>query len=98
MANICDNTFYAVSDDENNLTYIAKFLEHTFDCVQINEEDFTVEANFYSKWVYPINEMEALFDGLPNKKDIYMRCLSVEYGCDYVAYHTCTNDEGWIIH
>lgn len=31
---------------------------------------------------------------LASKDDLYARCLSVEYGMDYVAYWKC-NEEGW---
>ena len=39
--------------------------------------------------------MNRLYEGIPNKEDIYMRCLSVEYGCLYHALWICENEEGW---
>ena len=38
--------------------------------------------------------MNELFNSIPNKEDIYMRCLSVEYGCLYHALWTC-DEHGW---
>lgn len=38
--------------------------------------------------------MNDLYNGLPNKNDIFMRCLSVEYGNLYHALWVC-NSNGW---
>ena len=73
MANICDNTFYAYSEDQNNLKVIEDFFED---------------------WGSVDVEMNELYEKLPNKDDIDMRCLSVEYGCLYHALWICDKD-GW---
>ena len=94
MANMCDNTFYAYSEDRNNLKYIKKFLEENLEAdVEINID--TIDAYFDSKWTFPLDLMDELYKGIPNKNDIYMRCLSVEYGFDYVSYHKCEGEDGW---
>ena len=38
--------------------------------------------------------MRKLYESIPNKEDIYMRCLSVEYGCMYHALWEC-DENGW---
>lgn len=40
--------------------------------------------------------MEDLYNGLPNKKDIDITVLSVEWGCFYCEFHTCDHD-GWTV-
>lgn len=93
MANICDNTFYAYTEDENNAKVIVDFLEEYFDA-DIDPYDCDINAYFDSKWTFPEEKMEELFGLIPNKDDIYMRCLSVEYGCLYHALWVCDED-GW---
>lgn len=94
MANICDNTFYAYSEDAKNIDYIDTFLTNN---LQANCDiyDNCIDAYFDSRWTFPEELMNEMFEGLPNKDDIYMRCLSVEYGCDYVGYHKCEDNTGW---
>lgn len=93
MANICENTFHACSDDEKNLEVIKNFLEDTFDA-EVEVSDVCIDAYFDSRWTFPEEQMEELFETIPNKEDIYMKCLSVEYGCMYHALWYCDED-GW---
>lgn len=93
MANICDNIFYACSEDRQNIDTIINFF-HDWPNADVEACEDCVDVYFESRWVFPEEEMKKLFDSLPNKDDIYMRCLSVEYGCDYVAYWKC-NENGW---
>lgn len=94
MANICSNEFYAYSENKENIKYIKDFLiRHLMaDC---DCDDDHIDAYFDSRWTFPEELMDEMFEGLPDKDDIYMRCLSVEYGCDYVAYHKCEDNSGW---
>lgn len=93
MANICSNTLYAYSEDSENIKTINEFFDNWPDADVEACED-CVDVYFESRWVFPEEEMKKLFDSIPNKDDIYMRCLSVEYGCDYVAYWKCS-ENGW---
>lgn len=94
MANICENTFYA-SGHPDNMKTIEKFFDEWNDTVDFGylAEDST-EIYFDSKWVFPEEEMIELYNLLPHKEDIHMRCLSVEYGCLYHALWVC-DEEGW---
>jgi hypothetical protein len=94
MANICDNTFFAHSECEENLKHIYEFIGEHFDSDLEYYDGTIVEGYFTSRWVFPEELMKDMFEAMPNKEDIYMRCLSVEYGCDYVAYHKC-DENGW---
>lgn len=96
MANICDNTFYVTSQDKNNIDYIEKFLQEEFDYIDIYKDSDFLEAYFESRWVFPENIMKDMFEGIPNKNDVFMRCLSVEYGDLYHALWICENEEGWV--
>lgn len=93
MANICDNTFYAYSEDLDNIKVIKDFFDNWFGAYY-EENDNSLSVSFDSKWVFPEEDMEKLYNRIPNKKDIFMRCLSVEYGCDYIAYYKCDKN-GW---
>lgn len=93
MANICENTFYAYSEDENNIKVIEDFF-NSWPGAYCEVNDGNIDVYFSSKWDFPIDEMKKLFESIPNKKDIYMRCLSVEYGCLYHALWVCDKD-GW---
>lgn len=93
MANICDNTLYACSEDRQNIDTIINFF-HAWPDADVESCEDCVDVYFESRWVFPEEEMKKLFDSIPNKDDIYMRCLSVEYGCMYHALWEC-NENGW---
>lgn len=96
MANICENTFYACGHPDN-ITAIDHFFDDWKGIVDVSDiGDDYIEVYFDSKWTYPEEEMDKLYESLPVKEDLYMRCLSVEYGCEYVGFHVCRNIEGWI--
>lgn len=93
MANICDNTFYAHTEDEDNMNVIIEFFENWWDA-SVERDGDSVDIYFESKWAFPEEQMQGLFEAIPNKEDIYMRCLSVEYGTLYHALWVCDED-GW---
>lgn len=94
MANICDNQFYAYSNDPKNIEYILDFFNDWEGVCHGESTDDIIELYFESKWYFPEEEMEQLYQLIPNKSDIYMRCLSVEYGCMYHALWYC-DESGW---
>jgi len=94
MSNICSNEFYALSNNSDNIKLIDDFLSIKFDAdIEIAGDE--IDANFDSDWCFPEEEMNELFELLPDKDDIYMRCLSVEYMTDYIDYHKCEDNTGW---
>lgn len=92
MANICDNTLRVYTESKENIEYIEKFFGKWGDVKKVDSNN--IEAYFDSKWEFPEEEMNKLYEGLPNKEDIDMICLSVEWGCLYCEFHHCTSD-GW---
>lgn len=94
MANICDNNLYSYVEDEDNYKYIIKFLEEKLDANIYEQDGTTIEADFESKWTFPESLMQELYDNMPNKDDVYIRVLSVEYGMFYHALWVCDED-GW---
>lgn len=95
MANICENQIRVCSTDSNNIDFIISFLEENFkgnDIVEINDNE--IEGYFDSKWTFPEDLMEEMYDKLPNKDDIGITVLSIEWGCFYCEFHTC-DSEGW---
>lgn len=93
MANICSNTFYCFSEDPNNIKVVKEFLKKELDA-DVEDDTETIDAYFDSRWDFPEKTMNELYNLIPNKDDIYMRCLSTEYGNDYIGYHKCEK-EGW---
>lgn len=94
MANICENTIRIFTEDEDNKKYICKFIKNEFNT---SLEEITcdmLEGYFDSKWIFPEEEMNRLYAELPNKDDIDITCLSVEWGCLYCAFHSC-DANGW---
>lgn len=92
MSNICDNTFYAYSEDPKNIKAIEKFFTKWKSNYEVNDD--SINVYFESSWDFPENEMKELYESIPNKNDIYMRCLSVEYGLMYHALWEC-DENGW---
>ena len=95
MSNICDNTFYAESQNRENLDTILKFFDKHFPSYALGDDsEETIELYFESKGSFPESLMNDLYNLIPDKSDIYMRCLSVEYGYMYHALWYCDED-GW---
>ncbi|MGY0427171.1 MAG: hypothetical protein ACWIPI_10165 [Polaribacter sp.] len=86
MANICTNIFFCSSESKNVLQQIEEYLQETFDTYHLEVDNNFLEAEFNSKWSFPMKEMEKLTTNLKEDEDLYMRCLSYEFGCDYVEY------------
>lgn len=95
MSNICSNLFYAYSEDTNNLDVVRRFFEN-WENADIEENDDSLDILFDSRWTFPEEEMEKLYESIPNKNDVYMRCLSYEFGCEYHALWICENNNGWV--
>lgn len=93
MANICNNQMYICSEDKNNMKKVIDFFNN-WPHASIEDSDTSVDVLFDSRWVFPEEEMEKLYESLPNKEDIYMRCLSYEFGNLYHALWIC-DENGW---
>lgn len=94
MANICLNTMYVESETRENLDAVITFFNNNLKYYDYEDNGDSLDISFDSRWVFPEELMEELFKAIPNKSDIYMRCLSVEYGCMYHALWYCDED-GW---
>lgn len=92
MANICDNTLRIYTESKENIEYISNFFKGWGNIEKVDYNN--LEIFFDSKWEFPSKEMNKLYEGLPDKEDIDMSCLSVEWGCFYCEFHHCTSD-GW---
>jgi hypothetical protein len=76
-----------------NIEYIQTFFEKNFiGCDIYDSCDTSLNIRFDSCWVFPDELMEELLEGIPNKEDIYMRCMSIEYGCLYHELWICEGD------
>ena len=54
-----------------------------------------MDITFESKWTFPEEQMKDLYNHLPDKEnDIYITCLSIEYGNLYHALWVCDKN-GW---
>ena len=94
MANICTNTMYVESETRENLDSVITFFNNNLKYYDYEDDGDSLDISFDSRWVFPEELMEELFEAIPNKSDIYMRCLSIEYGCMYHALWYCDKD-GW---
>lgn len=93
MANICTNLMYICSKDRQNIDVAINFF-HNWPYADIEDSDTSIDVLFTSKWVFPEEEMNKLYESIPNKADIYMRCLSYEFGNLYHALWVC-DENGW---
>ena len=94
MANICTNTMYVESETRENLDSVITFFNNNLKYYDYEDDGNSLDISFDSRWVFPEELMEELFEAIPNKSDIYMRCLSIEYGCMYHALWYC-DENGW---
>jgi hypothetical protein len=93
MANICDNEMYVYTENKENVEHINEFLKEHFnsECTNIGDNEY--EAFFDSKWDFPEDLMDEMVKDISDKEHIYIRVLSVEYGCLYCAFHTYEGDD-----
>ena len=101
MANICDNKFYFSCDHHFKewQIKIENLLKQHFDyniyyCTDLDDEGGSFEAFFESKWHFPDDVFEQLFEDASKADDVYFRCLSEEYGNGYVAMNIF-QDNSW---
>lgn len=97
MANICDNKCYIYSENENMLSDITSLLEENLNDLDIYSfDDEYIECYFTSKWTFPTETFKKITNILKIQYDIsdlYIRVLSEEFGCDYVALNIFTDNE-----
>ena len=92
MANICYNDFHiGLSSDEDRPKIVEKlnklFEEDLYGEITY-EDEMIIEGWFESRWTFPMYLFENLFD----EDNLYFRCLSTEYGCEYVAMNIYDGD------
>lgn len=96
MANYAYNELYACMS-ERNIRHIVEFFENEWqsevECDYAGDSS-TCSIYFESKWGFPEEDMIQLYKGLPDKDDIYIRCLSTCFEDDYVGYYKC-DERGW---
>lgn len=96
MANICENKFLIACDDEEVMEKINNKLEelfsNTLDGEIVYEGNTVIEGFFDSRWCFPDEIFDDFFDEFEDDS-IYMRCLSEEYGCEYVAMNIYRDGE-----
>ncbi len=105
MANGCTNMFSASIRNENITekheeiyNKIERFLEENTTLYNTNLDPSYIEIDFESRWTFPYDAMEKMAEELQEEypeecKYLYMRCLSYEFGCDYVDYMIYENGE-----
>lgn len=96
MANICSNNFYVTADNKDTIQQVKDKFETLFVDKLIGDlswvDDYFLEGYFDSKWVFPMSLFKDLFNDVDDDT-LYMRCLSEEYGCGYVAMNIyCDGD------
>lgn len=96
MANICGNNFYVTADSKDTIQQIKDKFETLFVDKLMGDlswvDDYFLEGYFDSKWVFPMSLFKDLFQDVKDDT-LYMRCLSEEYGCGYVAMNIYSNGE-----
>lgn len=96
MANICTNTFYIGCKSEKINEAIINKLENLFTTKLDGEVTYIdplfIEGYFNSKWDFPMYIFKDFFNEF---EDVYMRCLSEEYGINYVAMNIY-RDGNWL--
>ena len=61
MANICNNTLYATTDNVEALHFIKNFIDDNFVAFSdIDERDCVLDSDFESKWSFPEELMEKM--------------------------------------
>lgn len=89
MANICYNKFYlSIECAEDIFEDLVRQLEDKFNVEifydEYNDDCSFIDGGFDSNWSFPHHLFKGFFESFDNDT-IYFRCLSEEYGCNYIA-------------
>ena len=93
MANVCYNEFLISCEDSEIINKIENKLTELFASIDIDIwycEDGYIEGSFESRWNFPMNLFSDFFNEFKDDT-IYMRCLSTEWSCNYVAMNVYTD-------
>ena len=96
MANTCENTMHFYTTSKENIEYTKEWFNKNLPQGDVVADNDFVDVYFDSKWTFPEELMNKFYQDIPNKDDINIVVLSVEWGCYYCAFHTCDED-GWIL-
>ena len=93
MANTCENTMHFYTTSRDNIEYTKKWFNRNLPQGDVVADNDFVDVYFDSKWTFPEELMNKFYQDIPNKDDINIVVLSVEWGCYYCAFHTCDGDD-----
>ncbi len=97
MANVCTNRLFLSTKNKGLCDKLAESIIDSFYCCDLqplyDDEVFSCEMVFDSRWTFPNKEMEELTNELPEGNDLYIRVLSYEFGCEYVGFNVYTDGE-----
>lgn len=89
----CENILKVNSDSKENIEYVKNYFVNEWDCtVDIYDGDY-LELSFISKSAFPEEELNKFLEGLPDKENISMTCLSVNWNWYYSAFYTFDGEE-----
>lgn len=94
MANTCENTMHFYTTSKENIEYTKEWFNKNLPHSDVEADNDCIDVYFDSKWTFPEELMDTFYQYIPNKDDIDIVVLSVEWGCYYCAFHTCDED-GW---
>lgn len=84
MANYVTNVFRANTDNSQDLITIEAFLKENFEG-DVNLYANIIEAEFFSRWVFPEEEMGRLVESLEAKDKVDIKILTYEFEDGYVT-------------
>lgn len=95
MSNICENKFYIYSSITENTKKIEEKLENLFNNKLDGEitycDEFVLEGYFDSRWEFPEELFADFFDEFKDDEELYMRCLSEEWGMNLCSMNIYKN-------
>jgi hypothetical protein len=99
MANICNNNIFITTKDTSNFSYLLEKLDYNLEGEIYCSTREDIEADFDSKWTFPLNKFKIIIENLPNKNDksLYLRAFSFEHGNYYHEYNIYSTEKGWEI-
>ena len=94
MANICENKFYIYCSEENTEKISNKLEELFSDTLNggiTYEDESIIEGYFDSRWCFPDEIFNDFFEEFEDDEDLYMRCLSEEWGMNLCSMNIYKN-------
>jgi hypothetical protein len=88
-----NNELRGYSTNEENLKVIEDFMRKNFKHCTIDRYNYDITVRYESEKNFPDPEVKELLEILPDKRDIYLDCLTADWDSFFCVFYTVESGE-----